>query len=71
MAEHMFPTVERRPQLTDSRLASLYEAQDVGAEKTMRAKVIRELIDEMRALRRELEQPTVSHACEPSTFGEG
>lgn len=40
--------------LTDERLASLYEADAFGGEKTMRAKVIRELIDEIRTLRREL-----------------
>jgi hypothetical protein len=48
--------VERVSKLPESRLASLYEAQDFGAEKTMRAKVIRELIDEIRELRREIEQ---------------
>jgi hypothetical protein len=40
--------------LTDSRLDSLYGAEGFGGERTMRAKVIRELIDEIRALRREL-----------------
>jgi len=35
-------------------LDALYEADAFGGEKTMRAKVIRELIDEIRALRREL-----------------
>ena len=44
----------RRPSsLTDERLASLYDADGFGGEKTMRAKVIRELIDEIRALRHE------------------
>jgi hypothetical protein len=37
--------------LTDERLASLYEAQDFGGASTMRARVIRELIDEIRSLR--------------------
>jgi hypothetical protein len=37
--------------LTDERLASLYEAEGFGGETTMRAKVIRELIDEVRRLR--------------------
>jgi hypothetical protein len=32
----------------------LYEADGFGGEKTMRAKVIRELIDEIRSLREEL-----------------
>jgi ribosomal protein L19E len=40
--------------LPDSRLDSLYGAEGFGGDKTMRAKVIRELIDEIRALRREL-----------------
>jgi hypothetical protein len=40
--------------LTDARLDSLYQADGFGGEKTMRARVIRELIDEIRALRRRL-----------------
>jgi hypothetical protein len=44
------PRVSR---LTDERLDSLYEADGFGGEKTMRARVIRELIDEIRALRDE------------------
>lgn len=40
--------------LTDSRLDSLYVSEGFGGEKSMRAKVIRELIDEIRLLRREL-----------------
>jgi len=51
----MFPTMARVSRLTDARLASLYSADDFGGEKTLRAKVIRELIDEIRELRRELE----------------
>lgn len=43
----------RMSRLTDERLASLYEADGFGGEKTMRARVIRELIDEIRALRAE------------------
>jgi hypothetical protein len=43
--------------LPETRLASLYDADGFGGEKTMRAKVIRELIDEIRALRRELTNP--------------
>jgi hypothetical protein len=50
----MFVTMERVSRLPETRLASLYDAGDFGGEKTMRAKVIRELIDEIRALRREL-----------------
>jgi len=48
--------VPRVSPLTDSRLDSLYVSEGFGGEKTMRAKVIRELIDEIRALRRELER---------------
>ncbi len=40
--------------LTPERLESLYAADGFGGEKTMRAKVIRELIDEIRLLRNEL-----------------
>ena len=40
--------------MTDERLDSLYEADGFGGETTLRAKVIRELIDEIRQLRREL-----------------
>ena len=47
----MFARVERRTALPESRLAALYEGEGLGGEKTMRAKVIRELIDEIRALR--------------------
>ena len=46
----------RASRITDERLASLYEADGFGGEKTMRAKVIRELIDEIRALRQALAQ---------------
>ncbi len=47
----MFGRVTRTSKLTDERLHSLYGAPDVGGEKTMRARVIRELIDEIRAQR--------------------
>lgn len=40
--------------LTDDRLAALYVDEGFGGNTTMRAKVIRELIDEIRALRTEL-----------------
>ena len=36
--------------LTESRLTAPYGADEFGGEKTMRAKVIRELIDEIRGL---------------------
>jgi hypothetical protein len=39
---------------TGERFASLYDADGFGGEKTMRAKVIRELIDEIRLFRSEL-----------------
>jgi hypothetical protein len=48
--------VARASRITDERLASLYEADGFGGEKTTRAKVIRELIDEIRALRQALAQ---------------
>lgn len=44
----------RPSSLTDERLTSLYTAEGFGGETTMRAKVFRELIDEIRALREEL-----------------
>lgn len=37
--------------MTDHRLEALYTAADFGGETTMRARVIRELIDEIRELR--------------------
>jgi hypothetical protein len=56
----MFAIVTRVSTLTDSRLDSLYGAEGFGGEMTMRAKVIRELIDEIRALRRELGDATAN-----------
>lgn len=53
--------VARASRITDERLASLYEADGFGGEKTMRAKVIRELIDEIRVLRHALAQ---AEGCE-------
>jgi hypothetical protein len=50
--------VPRVSRLTDERLDSLYEADGFGGEKTMRARVIRELIDEIRTLRAEQAQGT-------------
>ena len=40
--------------LPEERLALLYNGEGFGGEKTMRARVIRELIDEIRVLRSEL-----------------
>jgi hypothetical protein len=48
----------RVTRLTDERLDSLYEADGFGGEKTMRARVIRELIDEIRTLRAEQTEAT-------------
>jgi hypothetical protein len=48
-------SVERTTALPESRLAALYVAEGLGGEKTMRARVIRELIDEIRSLRAQLE----------------
>lgn len=45
--------------MTEARLSSLYEAEGLGGETTMRAKVIRELIDEIRTLRREMAEAGV------------
>jgi hypothetical protein len=39
--------------LTDERLAALYDGDGMGGERSMRARVIRELIDEIRRLRAE------------------
>jgi len=52
----MFAAVARPSNLTAARLDLLYEADGFGGETTMRAKVVRELIDEIRALRRELDE---------------
>ena len=57
----MFDLVPRVSALPDSRLDSLYDAEGFGGEKTMRAKVFRELIDEIRLLRRELDEATLRH----------
>jgi hypothetical protein len=40
--------------LTDERLNLLYTGKDFGGETTIRAAVVRELIDEIRALRLEV-----------------
>jgi hypothetical protein len=46
----------RASRLTNERLNLLYTGKVSGGETTMRAAVIRELIDEIRALRIELHQ---------------
>ena len=45
----------RWSRFTDERLAGLYTGDGFGGETTARAKVIRELIDELRDIRRELD----------------
>jgi len=52
--------------LTEERLTSLYEGEGFGGEKTMRAKVIRELIDEIRVLRSELRQAETDQDDRPT-----
>ena len=52
--------------LTEERLTSLYDAEGFGGEKTMRAKVIRELIDEIRVLRSELRQAETDQDDRPT-----
>ena len=47
---------QERSWLPDERLDLLYKSEGFGGETTMRARVIRELIDEIRTLRRELYQ---------------
>ena len=44
----------RESSLTEQRLRLIYTGEGFGGDNTMRAKVIRELIDEIRALRQEL-----------------
>jgi hypothetical protein len=50
--------------LTDARLDLLYDADGFGGERTMRARVVRELIDEIRALRRCLAETDHSEMSE-------
>ena len=50
----------RASSLPDGRIQLIYEGEGLGGEKTMRAKVIRELIDEIRALRQELQRAVES-----------
>jgi hypothetical protein len=56
----------RVSRLPETRLKSLYDAADFGGEKTMRARVIRELIDEIRTLRQDL-----ARTSDPTEFREG
>lgn len=44
----------RWSRFSDERLELLYESDSFGGESTMRAKVIRELIDDLRQMRRDL-----------------
>lgn len=56
-----------RSTLDDARLEALYNAEGFGGDRTMRAQVIRELIDEIRDLRRHLAESEPSAA--PDTRG--
>lgn len=53
----------RASSLPEGRLQLIYEGEGLGGEKTMRAKVIRELIDEIRALRLELQRAVESRTA--------
>jgi hypothetical protein len=59
----MFVPCRGVSRLTEERLESLYDADGFGGEKTMRARVIRELIDEIRTLRAEQSQATPDPAA--------
>lgn len=64
----MFGTGCGNVRMTEARLASIYESEGLGGANTMRAKVIRELVDEIRVLRRELaEARTQAPASRPKT----
>ena len=60
----------RSSNLTDERLAALYVGEGFGGNNTMRAKVIRELIDEIRALRTELAAAGSSVRIQSDTGGD-
>ena len=53
--------------LPDERLDALYVGEGFGGDSTMRAKVIRELIDEIRTLRRDARPPTSQEATQASS----
>lgn len=55
--------------LTDERLDSLYVGEDFGGNNTMRGRVIRELIDEIRALRAELAATGSERPLNPDPTG--
>ena len=50
----------RRTLFTDERVDGLYIGEGSGGDNTLRARVIRELVDEIRALRRELGSPMLA-----------
>ena len=54
----MFVTVETPTSLIEERLAKIYTGDGFGGDNSMRAKVIRELVDEIRRLRAELSRQT-------------
>ncbi len=57
----MFPyRIARSSRLTEARLDSLYNSDGFGEEKTIRARVIRALIDEIRSLRAQIDEGTCS-----------
>lgn len=55
--------------LTDERLDALYVGEDFGGNNTMRGRVIRELIDEIRALRSELAATGSERPLNPDPTG--
>lgn len=56
----MFGFMDAGSRLPDSRLDSLYTAEDFGGGHSRRARVIRELIDEIRRLRGRRDPDAVS-----------
>jgi hypothetical protein len=52
--ERTFDAMARESSLTEQRLRLIYTGEGFGGDNTLRAKVIRELIDEIHALREEL-----------------
>ena len=68
--ERTFVSVPRVSRLTDERLDSLYEADGFGGEKTMRARVIRELIDVADRLERAGRDADMLRFRDPTTGAE-
>jgi hypothetical protein len=59
LIERMFSSMVWVSRFTDARLDSLYDSEGFRGDQTMRAKVIRELIDEIRGLRGQLTKEEV------------